>query len=565
MNQVSLQSGTAPKVLLGEMLCARGLVSSEDVEKALKIQSSVGGRLGTLLVRIGAVSEDQLLQVLAEQLQIVYLRNSNELPDNLLVFQFMSQSPIKLDWFIDHSVLLWQRDEELCCLARDMQDHGLTEILNYFYPQQAVTFYIAANHQLDKLLEFVRRERAIEQLFSPGNAKQLREMAEEAPVIELVNNILAQAVDVSASDIHVEPGEENFTVRLRVDGVLHTRLTQPSERFAAVASRIKLISGIDIAERRLPQDGRITTRISGQELDIRVSTVPCVHGESIVLRLLPKDRDELALVNLGMEEDHLKMFRSWLQSNNGIVLVTGPTGSGKSTTLYSALDDSNDGINKILTVEDPVEYQIPGITQIQAHSEIGYTFARALRAILRQDPDVIMIGEIRDLETAEIAVQSALTGHLVLSTVHTNDAVSSFTRLVDMGIEPFLVAAPMRGVQAQRLVRKVCSHCSEAAPVPESVRVELSKLPAGLTGNSWRTAKGCTVCHNSGFSGRMGIYELVPMSTELQDMIVAGATLNEIKALVQAQGHRTLYQDGLIKASRGETTLEEVTRLTLSE
>jgi len=569
MNQVSLQSGTESKLLLGEMLSARGLVSSEDVEKALKIQAAVGGRLGALLVRIGAVSEDQLLQVLAEQLNVVYLRNTEDLPDNLLVFQFMSQSPIKLDWFIDHSVLLWERDQdgeqELCCLAQDILDHGLTEILNYFYPQRAVSYYIAANHQLDKFLDFVRKERAIEQLFSPGNAKQLREMAEEAPVIELVNNMLAQAVDVNASDIHVEPGEESFTVRLRVDGVLHTRLTQPADRFPAVASRIKLISGIDIAERRLPQDGRITTRISGQELDIRVSTVPCVHGESLVLRLLPKDREELALVNLGMEVDHLKMFRSWLRANNGIVLVTGPTGSGKSTTLYSALDDSNDGINKILTVEDPVEYQIPGITQIQAHAEIGYTFARALRAILRQDPDVIMIGEIRDLETAEIAVQSALTGHLVLSTLHTNDAVSSFTRLIDMGIEPFLVAAPIRGVQAQRLVRKVCSHCSEPASVPDSILSQLAELPAALTGNTWRTSSGCKACHNSGFSGRMGIYELVPMSSELQDMIIAGSTLNEIRTLVQNQGHRTLYQDGLIKASRGETTLEEVTRLTLSE
>ncbi len=565
MNQVGLQSGTTPRLLLGEMLSARGLVSSEDVEKALKIQAAVGGRLGALLVRIGAVSEDQLLQVLAEQLHVVYLRNPEDLPDNLLVFQFMNQSPIKLDWFIDHSVLLWEHDGELCCLAQDILDHGLTEILNYFYPQRAVSYYIAANHQLDKLLDFVRKERAIELLFSPGNAKQLRELAEEAPVIELVNNMLAQAVDVNASDIHVEPGEENFTVRLRVDGVLHTRLTQPADRFPAVASRIKLISGVDIAERRLPQDGRITTRISGQELDIRVSTVPCVHGESIVLRLLPKNREELALRNLGMEADHLKMFRSWLKVNNGIVLVTGPTGSGKSTTLYSALEDSNDGINKILTVEDPVEYQIPGITQIQAHAEIGYTFARALRAILRQDPDVIMIGEIRDLETAEIAVQAALTGHLVLSTLHTNDAVSSFTRLIDMGIEPFLVAAPIRGVQAQRLVRKVCSHCSEAATVPESILSQLAELPAGLTGNAWRTSPGCKVCHNSGFSGRMGIYELVPMSSELQDMIVAGGTLNEIKALVQGQGHRTLYQDGLIKASRGETTLEEVTRLTLSE
>ena len=260
----------------------------------------------------------------------------------------------------------------------------------------------------------------------------------------------------------MEPSEEQFAVRMRVDGVLHTRLTQPVERFPAVASRIKLVSGIDIAERRLPQDGRITARVSGREMDIRVSTVPCAFGESIVLRMLAKERDELALKNLGMAPDHLGMFRGWMHASNGIVLVTGPTGSGKSTTLSAALEEVDDGIKKIITVEDPVEYQMPSITQIQTHAEIGYTFARALRAILRQDPDVIMIGEMRDLETAEIAIRSALTGHLVLSTVHTNDAIASFTRLVDMGVEPFLVAAPVRGVQAQRLVRKVCTALRDA-------------------------------------------------------------------------------------------------------
>ena len=385
------------------------------------------------------------------------------------MYQFIDQSPIKPDWFVDNAVLMWGEQGNLHCIARDVQDHALLELLNYFYPGEQVSFYLAANHQIDRLLDFVKKERAIATLFSGENAKQLREMAEEAPVIELVNNLLSQAVDATASDIHVEPAEEIFGVRMRVDGVLHTRLTQPIERFAAVASRIKLISGIDIAERRLPQDGRITARISGQEMDIRVSTVPCVFGESIVMRLLPKERDELILKNLGMEEDHLMMFRSWLTANNGIVLVTGPTGSGKSTTLYSALKDFNDGVKKIITVEDPVEYQIPDITQIQTHAEIGYSFARALRAILRQDPDVIMIGEIRDFETAEIAIQSALTGHLVLSTVHTNDAIASFTRLVDMGVEPFLVAAPIRGVQAQRLVRKVCSHCASPVTSPALV------------------------------------------------------------------------------------------------
>ena len=548
---------------LGELLVARSDVQPSDIEKALQIKKSVGGRLGPLLVRTGAVSEDVLLLRLAELLDAVYLRNAEDLPDSLEMYQFLSESPIKLEWFLDHAVLMWSRGEELFCLARDIQDHALLEALNYFFPGRPVTFCLAANHQIGRLLDFVRKERAIESLYSGDSARHLREMAEEAPIIEFVNNLLSQAVDLGASDIHVEPSDEQFAVRMRVDGVLHTRLTQPVERFPAVASRIKLVSGIDIAERRLPQDGRITARVSGREMDIRVSTVPCAFGESIVLRMLAKERDELALKNLGMEADHLAMFRGWMRASNGIVLVSGPTGSGKSTTLSAALEEVDDGIKKIITVEDPVEYQMPSITQIQTHAEIGYTFARALRAILRQDPDVIMIGEIRDLETAEIAIRSALTGHIVLSTVHTNDAISSFTRLIDMGVEPFLVAAPMRGVQAQRLVRKACTRCARQIAPPALAHSQLESLPPSLVGIRWVTAQGCDACRHTGYRGRMGIYELVPMSDELQDRIVAGANLTDLKQFALDQGHRTLLQDGLIKASHGHTTLEEVSRLTL--
>ena len=556
-------AGAEPR--LGELLVQRQLVAPADLEKALQIQQSVGGRLGALLVRIGAVSEDLLLQTLAERLNLPYLRQGEDLPDSLELYRFMVESPIKLDWFLDRAALLWRQEGALQCIARDAQDQALLETLNYFYPGESVAFHLAPNHQIDRLLDFTRKERAMANLFDGGSARQLREMAEEAPVIELVNNLLSQAVDLDASDVHVEPSEENFAVRMRVDGVLHTRLTQPVERFPAVASRIKLISGIDIAERRLPQDGRITVRISGREMDIRVSTVPCVFGESIVLRLLPKERDDLALKGLGMEPDHLALFRSWLASSNGIVLVTGPTGSGKSTTLYAALEEMDDGVKKIITVEDPVEYQMPNITQIQTHAEIGRTFARSLRAILRHDPDVIMIGEMRDLETAEIAIRSALTGHVVLSTVHTNDAISSFTRLVDMGVEPFLVASPVRGVQAQRLVRKPCLRCAEPVPLPALAEEPAAALPEGLLGQGWVTAQGCDACQHTGYRGRTGIYELVPMSAELQDRIVAGAPLNDLKRFAAAQGHRSLFQDGLIKASQGRTTLDEVMRLALTE
>ena len=563
---MSSANGQGQRRSLGELLLERNAIAAADLEKAEQIQRTVGGRLGSLLVANGAVSEDVVLRTLAEQLGVAYLREDDELPDELAVFRFMTDAPIKLDWCLDNATLLWRtEDGALCCLARDIEDRTLLETLGYFYPGERIAFHIAANHHVDRLVDYVRKERAMADLFSGENAKLLREMAEEAPIIELVNNLLSQAVDLDASDIHVEPAEESFAVRMRIDGVLHTRLTQPMDRFPAVASRIKLVAGIDIAERRLPQDGRISRRIAGKDMDIRVSTVPCAFGESIVLRLLAQERGDLALENLGMEPDHLEMFRGWLRASNGIVLVTGPTGSGKSTTLASALEDVDDGVQKIITVEDPIEYQMPNITQIQAHAEIGYTFARALRHILRQDPNIIMIGEIRDLETAEIAIRSALTGHLVLSTVHTNDAIGSFTRLIDMGVEPFLVAAPTRGVQAQRLVRKACQHCATPAQPGMAALDILDGASAEFVQDRWVRTEGCDACQHTGYRGRMGIYELVPMSDELQGMIVSGANVNDLKNHAhRKQGHRTLLQDGLVKASQGLTTVEEVMRLTIS-
>ena len=553
---------------LGEMLVESGTVAAADLERAQQIERNAGGNLGALLVSIGGISEDALLRHVSEHLGVVYLRGDHALPDHQAVYRCMAQCGIKLEWLLDNHVVLWREgeDDALRCLARDIQDRVLLETLGYFFPNEEVTFRLAANHQIDRLLDHVRKERAMESLFSGDDAKRLRELAEEAPIIALVTNLLAQAVDVGASDIHIEPAEERFVVRMRVDGILHTRLQQPIERFAAVASRIKLIAGLDIAERRRPQDGRISERISGKDMDIRVSSVPCAFGESIVLRLLAQERGELAFANLGMAPDHLELFQGWLRASNGIALVTGPTGSGKSTTLASALEEIDDGVKKIITVEDPVEYQMPSITQIQVHAEIGYTFAAALRHILRQDPDVIMIGEMRDLETAEIAIRSALTGHVVLSTLHTNDAVSSFTRLLDMGVEPFLVAAPTRGVQAQRLVRRACRHC--ATPASPSALVEdlLANAPADLRGDGWLSTEGCERCQHTGFRGRLGIYELVPMSQPLQEMIVSGAHLNDLRRFAhKEQGHRTLLQDGLLKASHGHTTAEEVLRLTLTE
>ena len=539
------------------------LISEDDLDKSLYLQQSVGGRLGAILLRIGALSEDTLLKQLSQQLDLPVLGIEEPLPDDIRVYECLLASEIEFDWFIDQSVVLWElADGSLGCLARDPLDPFVRETLRYFYAERQMSFYLCRNHDLDRLLSAIARERAVEGLFAGDEGqKQLKELAEEAPVIELVNNIISQAVDVGASDIHVEPATDQFHVRLRVDGVLRQQLTQPMERFPAVASRIKLISGIDIAERRLPQDGRITTRVSGQEMDIRVSTAPEINGESIVMRLLPKEREELSLASLGMEQDHLELIAEWSRESHGIVLVTGPTGSGKSTTLHSMLEAMNTGEQKIITVEDPVEYQLKGVTQIQAHPEIGYTFATALRAILRQDPDVVMIGEIRDLETAEIAIRSALTGQLVLSTLHTNDSISAFTRLIDMGIEPFLVAAPIRAVQAQRLVRRVCPDCATPTEAPQNLSDLLAGVPMAESQPGWVAAKGCRACQNTGYRGRVGIYELVPVGTELQGMIARNAFLEEMRELVRTQGYRTLIQDGLLKAYKGITTVEEVLRV----
>ena len=549
--------------LIGELLVERGLIQQEDVKKALQLQQSTGGRIGQGLVRMGSVSEELLLEVLAAQLNLPVAQTGVDIPDGMALYQFLKASPIDINWSIDNRVLCWSpAAQQLSYISRDPLSPFVLDVIHYHYQGWQITPCLVSSHSLDILVDYIRKELNAERFFAEGSeSKGLREMAEEAPVVELVNNIFAKAVAFNASDIHLDPQEEVFRVRLRVDGVLQTHLEQPIDRYPAVASRVKLISEIDIAERRLPQDGRITTRVAGREMDVRVSTLPGVHGESIVMRLLPKDRKELSLEALGLEPDHVAMVRALMQESNGIVLVTGPTGSGKSTTLYAALQEATDGSRKILTVEDPVEYQLPGITQVQAHAEIGYTFAKALRAFLRQDPDVIMVGEIRDVETAQIAIQSALTGHLVLSTLHTNDSLSAFTRLIDMGVEPFLVAAPIKAVQAQRLVRKLCKHCARPSVAPEKILAEFAALNTAITPR-WFEPVGCAACNNNGYSGRMGVYEIIPISAELHDMIIASAPVADMRKLTRRQGHRSMYQDGLIKAAKGLTSIEEVMRAT---
>ncbi|WP_287596388.1 type II/IV secretion system protein [Thermomonas sp.] len=549
--------------LLGELLVEAGVVSAADVQKALAFQEQFGGRIGSILVRLGALSEESLLPVLAGQLAMPVLA-ADEWPEQpAAIRDLLADSRFNPDWWTDNGVAAWRAGSGVVlAVARDPLDPLANEALGKSLQGVGWQWRLVRSQDLDRLLDMAGRSRAAGDGDLDDDVSHLRELAEEAPVIELVNNILAQAMDQRASDIHIEPEEQVFHVRMRTDGILHTRMTLPASRYPAVASRVKLISGMDIAERRLPQDGRLSARVSGQEIDVRASAVPAVHGESIVLRLLPKERQDLSLARLGFSGRDLQMFRAWAREPHGIVLVTGPTGSGKSTTLYATLEEMNQRDRKMITVEDPVEYEVDGVTQIQANAEIGYTFARALRAILRQDPDVIMIGEIRDLETAEIAVQSALTGHLVLSTLHTNDAVSAFTRLIDMGVEPFLVATSVRAVQAQRLVRRLCPQCSRPnADVLPAIRRLVEPLAEAGVAPDWRSAAGCPHCQGTGYRGRLGIYELVDVTPEMQELIIASATAEKMRALATQQGGRTLREDGLLKAMAGLTTVEEVVRV----
>lgn len=560
------QPQLTPAPRLGEMLVAAALASEQDIQRALEFQERFGGKLGAVLIRMGAISEDALLQTLAQQLDLPVIHSNNIPFDANVLLNVLEKTGIEKDWWLDQEIIAWEgEDEQVHCLARNPLDETVQEVLHHAFNEQSLTWYLVRNQDLDRLLDLLAKARSGQTFTDTEDVDLLRELAEGAPVVEFVNNMLSQAIDQRASDVHIEPEEHTFFVRYRVDGVLYEHLNLPKERFNAIASRIKLISGLDIAERRLPQDGRLNTRVSGQDLDIRVSCLPGVYGESIVMRLLPKERQTNRLEQLGFAPDHLKLFNQWISEPHGIILVTGPTGSGKSTTLYAALDAVNNRSQKIITVEDPVEYHLKGITQVQAHSDIGYTFAHALRAILRQDPDIVMIGEIRDVETAEIAIQASLTGHMVLSTLHTNDAISAFTRLVDMGIEAFLVATSVRAVQAQRLVRRLCPHCAKPAqPLAEIQQRTQHLLPEQLRSQpaQWKQAEGCPRCQGTGYSGRIGIYELVYITPALQELILQQASVHQLRQVATNAGFRSLREDGWLKAYLGITTVEEVLRVT---
>jgi len=561
------------KQRLGEILIEQGKVDQSQVDRALRLQQDErSGRIGEILLRLGLVTEADLVQALSAQSGIP-VAEAADYPELPLFAQQLSHRYLR-----DAKALPLREDgKRLTVAVADPFDAFLKESLG-LATGRSVDFVLATPGELQAAFDrlYGTGKSSMDQIVGDiemleddtGNEdlQQLKDLASEAPVIRLVSLIISRAMEARASDIHVEPFENRLIVRYRIDGVLHEVESPPRRLSAAVISRIKIMASLDIAERRLPQDGRIKLRIHGKEADLRVSTVPTLYGESVVMRILDKSSTLLDFDRLGFDAQNLSAFKSALMRPHGILLVTGPTGSGKTTTLYTALQTINQPDLKILTVEDPVEYQMDGINQIQVKPQIGLTFANALRSIVRQDPDVIMVGEIRDLETAQIAVQSALTGHMVLSTLHTNDAASTINRLLDMGMEDYLLTSTIVGVQAQRLVRNLCTACRQPyAPTPELLEETGLQRYLPEPDSVLYHPKGCELCGGTGFIGRSCIVEVLLMNDTVRQKVMTHATSGEIRRVAVEQGMETMYENGLRKVAAGLTTLEEVLRATREE
>lgn len=578
MNQIVISD-------IGTLLLSRGLVRDDDLSQARRLQKEVGGLLGQSLLRLGAVSEDDILAAQSEQLGLPILSLENASLNDTDYQRACDSLGISHQWLLARDCAIWQSDAQtsdsnaghntdltpmIHMVARNILDPEIREQVEIRCAKMGLALrdYVVSNQMLDTALSQLRSGEAQRTDDVNDDSARLREMAEEAPVIDFVNRVFSMALKENASDIHIEPFEQLFQVRYRIDGVLHKKQSEPRARFDAVASRIKLLSGMDIAERRLPQDGRQSIRFAGHDIDLRVSSLPGSWGESLVLRLLRKENELPSLEALGLDGHAKQALQELLSNPNGVILVTGPTGSGKSTTLYLSLQGMNDGVRKIITIEDPVEYDMDGIIQIQTNANIGYTFAKGLRAILRQDPDIIMVGEIRDGETATIAAQAALTGHLVLSTLHTNSALAAVARLVDIGLEPYMVISAVRGLVAQRLVRKLCEKCS--VPVSgkqgEDRLWQMAKNGADMAGHmkakaNWREPKGCASCSQTGYVGRVAIFEVAAMDDALSEAVLQSASLTNLVKTARSQGFITLLEDGILKARSGVTSLSEVYRV----
>ncbi|MCS7033700.1 MAG: ATPase, T2SS/T4P/T4SS family [Phycisphaerae bacterium] len=566
---------------IGRVLTKMGKVTREQVVEALNFQKSRGKGipLGRILMDLGYIRESDLNVALAAQkgYELIDL-SSVTIPKEAIdavpaqIATTNKVLPISFDKTTKKITVVMANQDNFQAIdqLRSLFQYQVTAKIGD--PDQVDRLiqkhYNAAAEGLGEVLSELGKDEGLKELKNRGESidlETIKEAADSNPVRKLINLVLLQAIKDKASDIHFEPFEDEFKMRYRIDGVLYEMMPPPPHIAPAIASRLKVMANLDIAERRLPQDGRIELNVNNQPIDLRVSVLPTMFGESVVMRVLDRSNVALDLDKLGMREDDLQTVRQLIRKPNGIVICTGPTGSGKTTTLYSALRELNDPSTKLITAEDPVEYDIDGIIQCQVRPDIDLTFARILRAMLRQDPDVILVGEIRDKETAEIAVQASLTGHLVFSTLHTNDAPSSIARLLDLGLEPFLVTATIEGIIAQRLVRKICNNCKTEYTPAEEQLMELELRPEDVVGKRFFYGKGCEACNNTGYRGRMGLYEIMLLDDDLRDMIIKHASTQVLRVEARKRGMRTLRQAGLYAIYDGITTIEEVVRETLME
>ncbi|MEJ5360651.1 MAG: type II secretion system ATPase GspE [Spirochaetota bacterium] len=559
---------------IGQILIDKRLINNEDLQDALLSQQTTPLKIGQIFIKKGLINESDLLKALAAQFSMEFAETLNFNDDenilNAIPAQFLKRykiAPYSVN--VKKNIIKVAINDPLLIQPLDnikiiFENFKIVPVLS---PEKEILKIINNHFELVKensttsVIENLE-ESDFEILTSPiTETEDILDMANEAPIIRLVNTVIKQAIEDRASDIHIEPFEKDLVIRFRIDGILYNMFTPPKKYQAAIISRIKIMANLNIAENRLPQDGRIQLKVGGKDIDIRVSVFPTYYGERIVLRLLNKSDMKFDLDSLGFSKETLKVFNDLIKKTHGIILVTGPTGSGKTTTLYSVLTRLNTEDVNILTVEDPIEYQLHGVGQMQVKPKIDLTFAAGLRSILRQDPDIIMVGEIRDLETAEIAIQAALTGHRVFSTIHTNDAASGITRLLDMGVEPFLIASSVNAFLAQRLVRTICPHCKQSYK-PDSVLLkDLGIKPSQIQGKKLYRGKGCDKCINTGYLGRTGIYELLPVTNDIRKLIMEHADAVQIKEKAISNGMKTLLQDGIEKALHGITTLEEVLRV----
>lgn len=568
---------------LGRILIKMGLLTREKVHQALKIQQQRAGsiKIGQIFIEMGLINEEQLRMALASQRGMEFISLQNiEIPAEIIakVSAQMAKTykvvPITFDQSKNELTVVidnpdnFRASDDLSTLmgfrvnVKITDPAALESALNKYYSEQnekeGINELISEIQDDSFLAAFDGRNQSID-------LDELKELSESNPVKKLLNLVLLQAIRDKASDIHFEPFETEYKMRYRIDGVLYEMIPPPKHIAAALSSRIKVMADLDISERRLPQDGRISLMVQSNPVDLRVSVLPTMFGESVVLRVLDRSQVSLNLEKLGFRHDDLELTRRLIHKPNGIVIVTGPTGSGKTTTLYSALNELNDVEKKIITTEDPVEYDIEGITQVQMRADIGLTFAKCLRSILRQDPDIVMVGEIRDLETAEIAAQASLTGHLVFTTLHTNDAPSSIARLLDLGVEPFLVTATLEGIVAQRLVRKICERCRTPFEPTESQLMELSLTPEDVKGKKFYYGRGCDRCNKTGYKGRVGLFEIMVFNDEIRELIMNNASTNVLRQAAQKAGMKLLRDNGLAAIYDGVTTIDEVAKETISE